>query len=590
MKKSTWALSAGLSLLVMGQSASAEPWVFEPGNVYQQAKTVFEIREDYNFGSPSVVNLETKTEYGTHSVDCRALGVDPCFESLLDASTPRSEQPIGFEVLRFSLAMPVCETDASDWCISDVRLYRAGEQQVSAKLIRSVEGNTTPAVESHGVPEGGTTSLWEAGPGSGFEGLKVAVFGSAEFRNLEVDRPSSQAPSRGKNYLAYEFAMQVEPYVQGDPGRGVPPMGFTPLSTSPGVGNWYRPFRPCVWEDKQGCGVKIDHPEGLRIGLTIRSKPPIGKFFNGRVSDPALNVTKDGSATVLELDANPISVPQVAVVFDNASGLREKLGFTREGTQFHMTKPYYEPALKSLDVLREHTGDAASGQNTFWRVAAIGSDLGNPCYQDYGVAGMVFTNATTFEGMAPPQFKDGFLNYKVAGMHYLPDGKTEFEGTYDLLLKSEVARCLYRYSNAPVSANVTVVGTSGEQKVASTVVSEKDGWLKLAAYGFTFSENKIQVRLSQPKAKVLAKFIGRTTTLTSKQQGEVRTLLATTNANKSVTCSGAFRKLSDRQLALARAKATCALAKKVDPQRTYEIAAVPVTSSLSDAKVTVSTK
>jgi hypothetical protein len=59
---------------------------------------------------------------------------------------------------------------------------------------------------------------------------------------------------------------------------------------------------------------------------------------------------------------------------------------------------------------------------------------------------------------------------------------------------------LYGFSSAPVSATISVVGDGGESKTATTLVSEKNGWLKLAAYGFTFSSPTISVKLSQAKA------------------------------------------------------------------------------------------
>ena len=71
------------------------------------------------------------------------------------------------------------------------------------------------------------------------------------------------------------------------------------------------------------------------------------------------------------------------------------------------------------------------------------------------------------------------------------------------MMRSDTARCLYGFSKAPISATVSVTSASGENKVATTVVKEtKDGWLKLAAYGFTFSSPTISVKLSQAKAPV----------------------------------------------------------------------------------------
>jgi hypothetical protein len=96
-----------------------------------------------------------------------------------------------------------------------------------------------------------------------------------------------------------------------------------------------------------------------------------------------------------------------------------------------------------------------------------------------------------------PQLKRGFLDYKVAGFHYLPNGE-EAIGSYDLIMKSEVARCLYGLSKAPVSATITISG-EGDKNIATTVLREKNGWLKLGAYGFTFSSKTIKVKLTQKK-------------------------------------------------------------------------------------------
>ena len=50
-----------------------------------------------------------------------------------------------------------------------------------------------------------------------------------------------------------------------------------------------------------------------------------------------------------------------------------------------------------------------------------------------------------------------------------------------------------------------MTSATGEKKVATTVVNEKNGWLKLAAYGFTFSSPTISVKLSQGKSASVAK-------------------------------------------------------------------------------------
>jgi hypothetical protein len=121
----------------------------------------------------------------------------------------------------------------------------------------------------------------------------------------------------------------------------------------------------------------------------------------------------------------------------------------------------------------------------------------NTCLKDSSkLLGFVTTNAMAYSGNAPT-WNGESLEYKVSGLHFLPDGKSLTYGTYDLAMRSDAARCLYGFSNAPISASISVTGQDGEQKVATTVVNEKDGWLYLAAYGFTFSAPTVRVKLSQ---------------------------------------------------------------------------------------------
>jgi hypothetical protein len=67
-------------------------------------------------------------------------------------------------------------------------------------------------------------------------------------------------------------------------------------------------------------------------------------------------------------------------------------------------------------------------------------------------------------------------------------------------MASDVARCLYGFSNSPVKASIQIVNENGQNSVATTVINEKDGWLKLGAYGFTFSSPTLKVKLTQEKA------------------------------------------------------------------------------------------
>ena len=65
-------------------------------------------------------------------------------------------------------------------------------------------------------------------------------------------------------------------------------------------------------------------------------------------------------------------------------------------------------------------------------------------------------------------------------------------------MRADVARCLYKFSNAPINATISVVSENGDaNSIATEAVVEKDGWFSLSANGFTFSSPTLRVKLSQ---------------------------------------------------------------------------------------------
>jgi hypothetical protein len=171
--------------------------------------------------------------------------------------------------------------------------------------------------------------------------------------------------------------------------------------------------------------------------------------------------------------------------------------FRPGGSKWQSTDAGNPAALNWLQQLTKPLKDTATGEHTTWAFSTIKNSGNNPCLTDTkSVVGVVMTNALAYAPGAP-DFDGTQLNYRVGGLHFKSDGKTPNEGTYDLLMRSETARCLYNFTNAPISASISVTyAESGEQKIATTSLSEKDGWLHLGAYGFTFSSPTLRVKLS----------------------------------------------------------------------------------------------
>ena len=80
------------------------------------------------------------------------------------------------------------------------------------------------------------------------------------------------------------------------------------------------------------------------------------------------------------------------------------------------------------------------------------------------------------------------------------DGKTLFKGVYDLSIRSEAARCIYNFTEAPLRAEVSVTSSDGStQDVAVEAMTERNGWIHLGAYNFTFSSPTVKVKFIQDR-------------------------------------------------------------------------------------------
>jgi hypothetical protein len=85
------------------------------------------------------------------------------------------------------------------------------------------------------------------------------------------------------------------------------------------------------------------------------------------------------------------------------------------------------------------------------------------------------------------------LVYRMASPHNAL-GK-EFVGRYDLLISVEVGKCLWSLKSLTPSAEISVTGANGEKKVITATSKIVDGFYKFTAAGFTFSSNKISVKM-----------------------------------------------------------------------------------------------
>jgi hypothetical protein len=388
-----------------------------------------------------------------------------------------------------SIVFPNCGAGTSPYCVEDLSIAVNGSEYVKAEFKKMADnGLSVKGSPAQGLLDGGAPSLFE---------YKNPVTG--EVYNFAVTvRVLQQYNASTKKFDTPFLTASVLPYITRADSNVV-------ISGS-GAANG------CVYAEVGQCGVPQEFEEGFRAQLTFSAPSFIGGWFRGRMRDPQIAVTKvDAKTNRITIGAEPVSIPKLGVVrvVDKLTP-QEKAWYDRYakfGTKGGLGSGIdasNREAFDFVEYFRPNVNDTVSGTGKSWFLTTIDSGRGSGCLADTSkVQGIVTTNALVYDGSAPA-FQNGFLNYKVGGLHHMPDGKTPIQGSYDLVIRSETARCLYRFSNAPLSATISVTG-GAERNVATTVVSEKNGWLKLAAYGFTFSDKTIKVKITKKAVKPKAK-------------------------------------------------------------------------------------
>ncbi len=282
--------------------------------------------------------------------------------------------------------------------------------------------------------------------------------------------------------------------------------------------------------DVSTCAKKHAFPANVKFKVNVRlSKTPKG-WFHGRMNSPEISLATTGGVNFLSIKAGSVGVPTVG-----ASGTFEGLSqpvkdwFTQFcsqeqgrqcGTRFNnnnwsdpiyrnaeMTPyPYSATSFSQLEIWKSFFSDSAGAVPTNWNVRTLAdSEMGSAssCVTSAsGITGVVTTNATLYS-QGPPVYSpsSGTLDYQVAAPHFLNDGVTEFLGDYNLLVREDVAQCLYNLSGltnlsaSDITSSLSVVDASNTAKTASASFSRENGFFKFSATGFTFSAPTIKAKL-----------------------------------------------------------------------------------------------
>jgi hypothetical protein len=286
----------------------------------------------------------------------------------------------------------------------------------------------------------------------------------------------------------------------------------------------------CQSTGPQGeCALSWPLPKDVRFRLEIRSSIPLSTFMHGRLLDPSIKITNGANGRqTLSIEAGSVSVPVLNTWVKNSDMPKALHDYLYSMSNFGGFYVYQDGIGSSRDnvQLLEHfdsydantfqeylwwlevAKDKSIGNKTQWIARTLSSGEINTAGQKVSgclngtknLSGIVTTNAGMYVS-GPPTFNSGTqsLDYKVAAPHFDDKGAPNI-GTYNLVISSEVARCIYGFSNAPISATISIVSADGTSQVATTVVREKDGWLYLSAAGYGYSSPTVRVKLSQEAA------------------------------------------------------------------------------------------
>ena len=385
-----------------------------------------------------------------------------------------------------------CEVDDSSLCVMSLDI---GDEKAlkPAKFQRNVGKKTVKGNPSAGIPNGYNSSLWTVDGVNHAGGLNTyAVY--VQYRITLAGK-------------LLGFRASVAPYKETANSK-VKELTFSEVTLPSGgkriEGN--NSAHGCVWTEDGICGEPTNFADGARVKLDLKINNAVVGFLNGRLQTPDISLRSLGNGFQrLSITGNPVLVQKAYAKAPIATAPSEILnlftyeGFSKTGQTLNTYTATDAKALEYFDIWNKSFPEKADSLRTYWGFASAASSS-DPCLQSQSkILGLVTTNAMVYDAK-PPKFTDGELRYRVAGVHSKPDG-TDFKGVYDLVIDSNAARCLYKYSTAPISATVSVTSsTGGEQSVATTLVNERDGWFHLGAYGFGFSSPTLKVKLTQEAA------------------------------------------------------------------------------------------
>ena len=431
--------------------------------------------------------------------------------------------------VNFQSVLAPCTASNTIDCIASVTATDASGAQSVAEFSRffpAVGANEFEGSATQFIPSGRAPGLWTLAnaPHSGGSLYHVSVqLGGARTAGSTTTNPRSVSANISPVSVFQTSCNEqsngtcMDKYIEASAPDGQTTVNFQGVAADQDEG-----IRCVGWGENSVCALKHAFPVGIRYEITLRLSQSPGGWLHGRMSDPIASLTTESGITTMVVNAAPTKVPAVGAVGQwsvlpssiqqwFSANCPSRCG-TRIGGSLSLPndqrnavstpEAYREESFSQLALWTNYIGDKASALPSYWSVRTLSNAEMNQaptCIRNgKGVTGIVSTNATLYsEG--PPSFNTSTktLNYKVAAPHYEKDGSTLFLGRYDLLLRPDIASCLYGIDDLAVTSAVQVVGEGGVAQSASTSMLRSSEWFKFSASGYTHSAPTITVKLEK---------------------------------------------------------------------------------------------
>ena len=454
------------------------------------------LKENFLFPSPSALYKMKETQSKTELTLCNGLSDAVCQGQDL------------YQILR----LDPCVAASQLSCLGDFWAVDSTGKRVETKFLRTIPFESPQAVQENlpvNLPASTSLgSVWQ------IPGVKNSA-GSDQYFVYTYITMFKRATEAKFSFGEINNSIVAVEELRGN--YGVPQI--IPTGGSGATGATSTPDgRDCIALEIGMCLAPVNFPDGYRFGMTLKMGEKLNGWFHGRMSLPQISINNWKTGQEISIEGEPVKVPSLDFVVpvsqlseeqmalynqcvrENCGGRGMLTGIAQTGGNLAHPSSM-NLVTKFASAYREQATSTASTwafRNMFNHGGSINSEKLNSCTrQTDSLNGVVLTNALTYSS-GPPTFDEnsGSLVYKVASPHLEENGSVA-SGTYDLTIRSDVARCLYNFSSAPVKAEVSITGEDGASRIATTLVNEKDGWLYLSARGFTFSSPTIRVRLSQ---------------------------------------------------------------------------------------------